>query len=75
MPYCEWIKLPDGTLASVRFAGKRPKLKRCYVCGRSAPNLCDYRLAAGKTCDRPCCAAHSKHTGPDEDLCQEHAAL
>lgn len=71
---CRYIELPDGTRALVCSHGQKTQ-KRCYSCGKPAPKLCDYRLGGGKTCDRPCCAAHCKHTGPDEDLCQEHAAL
>lgn len=78
MAYCEWVKLPDGTVASVRFAGSRPKPKKCAWCDKMSTKLCDYRLSPAaqvthvRTCDAPMCAEHATPVGPDRDLCPNH---
>lgn len=52
-------------------------IQPCHYCGAKTDTLCDGPPRAGsrsKTCDRPCCPAHSKHVGRDRDLCEECAA-
>ena len=69
---CATIQLPGGGYAIVHYA--KPRSKKCYVCGRPAPVLCDYPDASHKsgTCDRPCCRTHAKSVGVDRDYCREH---
>lgn len=68
---CEWIKLPDGSTALVKFGNRRKP--RCSVCKQpGAPFLCDGPPPAGstrKTCDAPLCRACAKRTGRDRDVC------
>ena len=80
MAYCEWIKMPDGTTAIVRFAGKRPESKKCAWCDKMSTRLCDYRISPQgqvthvRTCDAPMCDDHATNIGPQLDLCPNHAA-
>ena len=45
--------------------------KTCYICGKPATKLCDYRDGF-TTCDRPMCDVHTHHVGQDTDYCAEH---
>jgi hypothetical protein len=69
---CHFVSA-GGVGAIVCMRGGRKK--RC-ACGRAATLLCDWKLgaAAGRTCDRPVCAACAQGVGPDKHLCQEHQA-
>jgi len=73
MPYCTTVRFPDGTVAHLRIAGRRPQAKTCSVCGRKrcADLLCDGRDAAKPegTCDAPLCGACAREVGPDRHLC------
>jgi hypothetical protein len=77
MAYCEWITLPDGTKAIVRFSGKRPAA--CRWCGKPSTKLCDFRLSHPsqvthkRTCDAPMCDQHAKSVGTNLDFCPDHA--
>ncbi len=52
----------------------RPPAKRCQWCGRPAPYLCDGPASPPKrTCDAPLCETHRTNTGPERDLCPDHA--
>ncbi len=69
------VDLGHGNYAIVCTRGRQQK--RCYVCQRPAPVLCDYPVAANKsgTCDRACCKTHSKSVGKGRDYCAEHALM
>lgn len=70
---CNHMKLPGGGYAIVCARGGG---KRCVTCGRPSTLLCDYPVTRdGKpgTCDRPMCAKHAEHVGPDRDYCLAHA--
>jgi len=77
MAYCLEVKLPDGGVALVRMAGKRPA--NCRWCSSLHTKLCDFVVSSPqvvthkKTCDAPMCDAHAKNVGPDKDYCPEHA--
>ena len=67
---CYAVKLPNGTVALVKMARRKPKA--CIVCGRPASRLCDFPVAPGKTCDRALCAGCAVQDGPDRDYCPSH---
>ncbi len=67
---CERHKLSNGGLVIVCSRGRQPRAK--CSCGRPAPLLCDYPIGT-KTCDAPICKKCATHTGPNRDLCPEHA--
>ena len=60
-----------------------PKVKpKCYICGKSAPWLCDYVVnwtefnpTNNHTCDRPICEEHRIIQCQGIDYCPEHAQL
>lgn len=66
---CETVII-DG-VAAIVCDGRRRKRQRCE-CGSGATLLCDWKLAGGKTCDRPICAEHAEEVAPDKHLCREH---
>jgi hypothetical protein len=68
---CERVSLPGGGAAIV-CSGKR-RTPRC-ACGAPAPLLCDWKVAEGKTCDKPICRSCTHVPAPDKDLCPTHAA-
>ena len=74
MSWGEWIKLPDGGVAHVRYSGRRPKLRHCQHCGRRATKQCDFRVAKGGTCDKWLCAGCAVPQGPNRDYCPDHPA-
>ena len=51
----------------------RERRVRCRFCSNWSIRLCDFELAAGKTCDAPLCHVHAKCVGLDRDLCPAHA--
>lgn len=51
----------------------RRRAKRCG-CGVAATLLCDWKMAAGKTCDRPICMGCAQQVADDKHLCPEHRA-
>lgn len=79
MAYCVNMKFPDGSVAIVRMAGKRPP--NCLWCDSISTKLCDFSLSHPsqvthrKTCDAPMCDRHAKSIGPNLDCCPEHAHL
>ncbi len=57
MSPCQWIRMPDGTVAHVRLANQRTK--KCSACGRlPSTKLCDFPLSPPqqvthkRTCDK-----------------------
>lgn len=68
---CRPIALPGGGTAIVCFVSRRTK--RCK-CGALATLLCDWKAGAGKTCDRPLCAACAEEVAEEKHLCREHQA-
>ena len=74
---CTRIDLPGGGIAIVCTRGARPKkAPPCHACTVPSTVLCDHKLNdAGKTCDRPCCAAHSLRIARNFDLCKACADL
>jgi hypothetical protein len=67
---CHHVNI-DGISAIV--CTGRQRRKRC-ACGAVAPYLCDWKMGAGKTCDRPICQAHAEEVAKDKHLCPEHQA-
>lgn len=55
-----------------RIICRRVLRRCCWYCGNETTFLCDYERA-GRTCDRPCCEAHSVRVGTNVDFCAEHA--
>ena len=74
---CEWIQLPGGGTAIVKFSGRR-KPKPC-ACGRPSTLLCDWKTRATPhdiaTCDAPLCDRCTYSPAKDKDLCPKHAAM
>jgi len=76
MPYCVTQKLPDGTIALVRMAGKRPP--NCRWCNQTSTKLCDFivspteQITHKHTCDAPMCDQHATSVGPNKDYCPTH---
>lgn len=70
---CRHVDLGNGARAIIC---SRTVQKRCYVCNRPAPKLCDYPVTSNKsgTCDRPCCVQHSRAQGKDTDWCLAHVS-
>ena len=86
MPYEVRMRMPNGDLAFLRMAGKRPR--RCR-CGAESTRLCDWKMEryasrdAGiktgarlksVTCDEPLCDDCTSSPAHDKDLCPTHAA-
>lgn len=74
---CEWIKLPGGGVAHVRYA--KPPLKKCQWCQRLSTKLCDFvvsppeQVTHRRTCDARMCEDHAKSVGANLDYCPDHA--
>ena len=45
---------------------------RAAFCGHTAGSLCDWPIAKGRTCDKPCCYRCLRHVGKDVDYCRDH---
>jgi hypothetical protein len=78
MAHCHVVQTPEG--AALVCGSRRHNtrdVKPCFVkdCPGNADKLCDYPVAEGKTCDRPCCLRHSRPVKgkEDTDYCLEHA--
>lgn len=81
---CERVRMPDGTVATVCFRGRRKQPpERCSACGkRWASRWCDYPVGKrGRTCSAPLCerCAHQPASvasidRDSYDLCPMHAA-
>lgn len=69
MAYCTTVRMPDGTVALVRYSGKRPTHK--CACGQPATLQCDYPTEHG-TCDAWLCKSCARHVGPNRDYCPSH---
>jgi hypothetical protein len=69
---CHWMTLADGTIVHLNMGRGRPAL--CQFC-RKRPHtkLCDHSLGGSATCDAKICGTCAVHTGPDTDLCPDHA--
>lgn len=50
----------------------RARLHKCAACDQVAQYQCDWKLGAGKTCDRHLCDRHALEVAPDKHLCPEH---
>jgi hypothetical protein len=88
MPYDVRIRMPDGNVAWLRMAGKRPA--PCAQCGAPSAKLCDWILKSSdtqpppivgraksrrvRTCSTPICDACTSSPAPGKDLCPTHAA-
>jgi len=68
--HCSRVKLPNGMRAIV-CSSKRLQTHKCQ-CGVIAGFQCDWKLGAGKTCDRWLCAEHAQKVAPDKHLCPGH---
>ncbi len=77
---CEWLRLPGGGTAIVKYAGRRAQT---CACGKPSTRLCDWKLRPEEqrrrlksvTCDRPLCDSCTHSPAPDKDLCPSHATL
>ena len=72
---CEFIQLPGGGTMIVCSRGRRSR--PCAFCKATSSRLCDGPPPAKsrkKTCDKPLCATHATHDGPDRDLCPDCVA-
>lgn len=73
---CEIKKGPGFTTIT---CGGRPRRKQCseFGCWRYEDKLCDFRLANGKTCDRPLCSGHAVKLSdrPGLDYCGPHSKM
>ena len=68
---CERLHDPKtGELIAI-VCGRRVRKPRC-ACGAIAHLQCDWKLAAGKTCDAWICDACAQEVGPNKHLCPEH---
>lgn len=70
---CKTVDLGNGSFAIVKMA--RTPAKRCKFCGSPARFLCDFKLAGGKTCDKPLCGLCRTPQGPDVDWCKDHVGI
>ena len=71
MPYDEWVKLPDGGTAIVRYSGKRPK--PACACGGRGTLQCDYPTSRVTTCSKFMCRDCAGPRRADgTDYCPEH---
>lgn len=76
---CKKIETPIGTIIACSRGGNR----KCAVCNRPAPYLCDYPVtiqlgdgAVGRTtCDKPLCGEHAKGIGGGKHHCYDHPRL
>lgn len=77
MAYCDYVDLPGGGKAIVRFSGKRPP--KCGWCARTSSKLCDAivsppeQVTHKRTCDAPICDQCTTSAGRNRDLCPMHA--
>ena len=74
MGCCQRVRLKDGSFMIVCSSGKKHKPQQCSYCWEDSVVLCDYPVADGKTCDKPCCRQHARVVGENMDYCQDHAA-
>jgi hypothetical protein len=76
MPYDVHVRMPDGNVAILRMAGRRPR--PCVKCGAVSTRLCDWKISGGKvrlrTCSAPICDSCTSSPAPGKDLCPTHAA-
>lgn len=71
------IHTEDGTIIACSLGRSN---RRCAVCGRPAPYLCDYPVtiqlgdgAVGRTtCDKPLCSEHARGRGGGKHWCYDH---
>jgi len=67
---CRHVKLSDGSFAIACTRGG--KYVKCSYCNNDAPLLCDFKVAEGKTCDKPICKRCSVNIAPGIDHCRIH---
>jgi hypothetical protein len=89
MPYDVRMRMPNGSIAWLRMAGRRPA--SCIVCGAPSTKLCDWKIKdterphppivgraksrrPRKTCSAPLCDSCTSSPAPGKDLCPTHAA-
>jgi hypothetical protein len=65
------MRMPDGTVAHLKFSGKRPA--PCRWCLAIHTLLCDHPRPDGGTCSAPMCSLHAKTVGADRHLCPDHS--
>lgn len=69
--HCNYLRDPKtGELIAI-VCGGRNRVKLC-ACGRHSRFQCDWKLGAGKTCDKHLCSNHAQECGPEKHLCPEH---
>jgi hypothetical protein len=88
MPYDVRMRMPNGDIAWLRMAGRRPA--SCIVCGAPSTKLCDWKIKdterphppivgraksrrPRKTCSAPMCESCTSSPAPGKDLCPSHA--
>lgn len=65
---CYVTTLANGTRLFIRGRLGPP----CAECADLPTFLCDFPIAAGKTCDKHLCAAHANIVAPDTHFCAGH---
>ncbi len=68
---CEKYHTGGGGTVIVCGRGKR---KQNCACGYTGTRLCDWKIGAGKTCDKPMCPKCTYEPAEGKDLCPAHAA-
>lgn len=72
MPYDEWVRMPGGGHAIVRFSGRRPRAVRC-ACGSPSTLQCDFPKSKLTTCSKFVCRGCAGPRRADgTDYCPEH---
>lgn len=73
---CDEIHIPNQQGSTDRFivCGVRRSKQFCFVCGREAVALCDWKVKERKsgTCDAPVCDRHAKNVARGKHLCPTH---
>lgn len=85
MAYDVRMRMPDGNVAWLRMAGRRPP--PCVKCGAVSTRLCDWKLRSSdrtpprpaksklaQTCSAPICDLCTSSPAPNKDLCPTHTA-
>lgn len=74
---CEIVRLPDGMVAFVKMARRKPK--PCSICKEPSSRLCDFVVdrthSAVGTCDKPLCTRCAVSVGRNVDHCPDHPAV
>lgn len=70
--HCAHVHIPGLGDAIVCTSGRRGP-KHCCQCDQVAQYACDWKLGAGKTCDRQLCPVHAEQVAENKHLCPKHA--